>query len=185
MQYAYWHDARMEITHTTVDSTILQIKFDNLTMQEKAELYTVRVLGLIAVIMVLVISPVLIVTYMAMATLAVIALAIIYSWLFKISQTVIRPQEGLITKLFAHPIFATSRQFDIQKYEIVTSKLRMGRGGANWISVLLSGRYGSIEIARFGPKALITEGHKSDHPQAKLLRSQLASQLGLRDCGVM
>lgn len=175
----------MDITHTTVDSTILQFKFDNLTVQEKVELYTVRVLGLITVIMVSVLSPALVVTYMANATLASIALAIAYSWLFKISQTEIRPQEGLIVKLFAHPIFATSRQFDIQKYEIVTSKLRMGRGGANWISVLLSGRYGDVEIARFGPNALIIEGHKSDHPQAKLLRSQLATQLGLRDVGVM
>jgi hypothetical protein len=107
-------------------------------MQEKVELYTVRVLGLITVIMVSVISPVLIVTYIANASLASIALAIAYSWLFKISQTEIRPQEGIIIKHFAHPIFARSRQFDIQKYEIVTSKLRMGRGSTNWISVLLS-----------------------------------------------
>ena len=175
----------MDMTCATFSSTKLEIKFNNLTTQEKVDLYIVRVLGLIVVIMVSIISPVLIVTYMAITTLVAIAISIAYSWLFEISKTEICPQEGKITQLFSHPIFGTSRQLDIRKYEIVTSKLRMGSRGTNWISVLLSGRYGSVEIARFGPNALITEDYKSDHPQARLLRYQLATQLGLRDIGVV
>jgi len=175
----------MDTKLTAVDSTILQINFDNLTWQEKAELYLVKVLGLIFLIMVFVLSPLPIVTYMAAATLGAIALAVSYSWLSKMSRTEIRRDEGVIFQFFAHPVFSTTRQFDLQRYEIVTSNWRMGRGGANWVSVLLSGRNGSLEIARFGPSARVSEGYKSDHPEAQSLRFQLATQLGLRDLGVL
>jgi len=135
--------------------------------------------------MVWVLSPPPFVTYMAAATLGAIAIVVSYSWLSTISRTEIRRHEGAIFQFFAHPIFSTTRQFDLRRYEIVTSNWRMGRGGAHWVSVLLSGRNGSLEIARFGPSGRVSEGYKSDHPEAKSLRFQLATQLGLRDLGVL
>jgi hypothetical protein len=185
MTYAVWHAVYVETDFMTIEPAVLHIKFDNRTWQEKAEIYFVKVVGLILLVMIYVLSPHLAVTYIAIAALTSIALAISYFWLFKISQTEIRPQEGVIFQYFAHPIFSTTRHFNLQEYEIITSSWAKGEVGAHWVSVLLSGRRGSVEIARFGPNAGICEGGRFDHPDAKALRSQLATQLGLKDLGVL
>ena len=161
-----------------VEPTIWDIKFNNLTFREKTELFIIKTLDLILLAVMYVFSPLQFLTYLIVAGLVTIFFVVTHSWIFRIFRTEIRLQEGKIFQFLAGRCFSTPRQFDLRKYEIVISNVRMGRNtGIQWISVLLSGRNGSVEIARFGSDAMLKEGGKLDHPEAKSLRSRLASQL--------
>lgn len=69
----------------------------------------------------------------------------------------------------------------LSEFEVVLSDLNVGSGGANWISVALSGRNGSFELARFEPGEALAR----DQADAKLLRERLAERLSLRNIGVV
>ncbi len=68
----------------------------------------------------------------------------------------------------------------LAEFEIVIANWN-AHSGQCWISVALSGRNGSFELARFGTD----ETGARDQADARLLRERLAERLSLRNIGVV
>lgn len=126
-------------------------------------------------------TPVPFFQYFIGGLLGLLAIAVIASIWNRVEQTEIDFAAGTVTRHFwlrgvRGPIVRRLAEF-----ETVLSDLNIGHYGSNWISVALSGRNGSFELARFEPG----EAGARDQADARLLRERLAERLSLRNIGVV
>ena len=126
-------------------------------------------------------APVPFLQYFIGGLLGLLAVAVMASLWNRVERTEIDFAAGSVTHHFWLRGFRQPAVRCLADFEIVISDLNIGKYGANWISVALSGRNGSFELARFEPGEALAR----DQADAKLLRERLAERLSLRNIGVV
>jgi len=101
-----------------------------------------------------------------------------YDRISRVEETEICLESGTIIQRRTFSILFPEKQYSLSDYGLIKSSL-VGRT-ANWISIVLSGARGDLEVARFDPET--TDAHW-DSPSARELRELLVNRLKLRDLG--
>jgi hypothetical protein len=126
-------------------------------------------------------APVPFLQYFIGGLLGLFAVAIMGSLWNRVERTELDFVEGTVAHHFWLRSLRRPAVRCLAEFEIVISDLNIGKYGANWISVALSGRNGSFELARFEPDEALAR----DQADARLLRERLAKRLSLRNIGVV
>jgi hypothetical protein len=125
-------------------------------------------------------GPVPFVQYFIGGQLGLLAVAAVISLWNRVERTEIDFAEGTAAHHFWLGGLRQPAVRRLAEFEIVISDLNMGKS-VNWISVALSGRNGSFELARFEPDGAVAR----DQADARLLRERLAERLSLRSICVV
>ena len=126
-------------------------------------------------------APVPFFQYFIGGLLGLLAIAVIASIWNRVERTKIDFAAGTVTRYFWLRGVRRPTVRRLTEFETVLSDLNVGHYGSNWISVALSGRNGSFELARFETG----EAGERDQADARLLRERLAKRLSLRNIGVV
>ncbi len=126
-------------------------------------------------------APVPFFQYFIGGVLGLLAIAVVASVWNRVERTDIDFATGIVARHFWLRSLRKPAVRHLAEFETVLSDLNVSQFGAIWISVALSGRNGSFELARFEPG----EAAARDQADARLLRERLAERLSLRNIGVV
>jgi len=160
---------------------------NNLSFGERLFLASKGLAALAILLLALIYSPSPFLSYLISGILVILAAVGAWSWLKAISYSEVDLEAKVLRRNFSRNPFSRFDVADLRCFETVLSTWNFSRSGPNWISVSLSGRTGSLEVARFGSSNSfpVHGGHALDEPRARALRTELSDRLGLRDLGVV
>uniref|UniRef100_Q47F54 DUF2244 domain-containing protein n=1 Tax=Dechloromonas aromatica (strain RCB) TaxID=159087 RepID=Q47F54_DECAR len=169
------------------EQRIMLIPMNNFSLGERIFMAAKGLAALAILLLALISSPVPFFTYFISGILVILALVAAWSWLKRVSYSEMDFDGRKVRRYFSLNPFSKHDEADLQRFETVISTWNFSPSGPNWIAVSLSGRTGSLELARFGSFNNFSThgGHALDEPRAKALREQLSARLNLRDLGVV
>jgi len=169
------------------DQKKIRIPMNNLSLGERLFLASKGLAALAILAFALLYSPIPFFTYFISGILVIFAAVAVWSGLKEISYSEVDLDAKKVRRNYSCNPFSKYDEADLQSFETVLSTWNFSRSGPNWISVSLSGRTGSFELARFGSSNSFPThgGHALDEPRAKALRAELSERLSLCDLGVV